>query len=69
MHVLLVLGGLRLPKNSASRLTDRLDMTFTALPGAYYLEQTTTNIHHNHTHHVHVFYFALLLEGHGWDCR
>ena len=34
IHVLLVLGGLRLPKNSASKLIDRLDMTFIMLSGA-----------------------------------
>ena len=32
--VLLTLGGLRLPKNSLSRLTDRLDMTSVVLSGA-----------------------------------
>ena len=32
--VLIVLGSLRLPKNSSSRLIDRLDMTFIVLSGA-----------------------------------
>ena len=32
--VLLILGGLRLPKNSSSRLIDRLDMTSIVLSGA-----------------------------------
>ena len=32
--VLLILGGLRLPKNSSSRLIDRLDVTFIVLSGS-----------------------------------
>ena len=32
--VLLILGGLRLPKNSSSRLTDRFDMTSIVLFGS-----------------------------------
>ena len=32
--VLLILGGLRLPKNSSSRLTDLLDMNSTVLSGS-----------------------------------
>ena len=32
--VLLILGGLRLPKNSSSRLIDRLDMTSIVLSGS-----------------------------------
>ena len=34
IHVLLVLGGLSLSKNSASRLTDGLDITLILLSGA-----------------------------------
>ena len=37
--VLLILGGLRLPKNSSSRLNDRLDMTSIVLSGSEYIKQ------------------------------
>ena len=62
--VLLIIGGLRLPKNSSSRLIDRLDITSIVLSGSKYIKQINTNLYHNHTHHVHVFYFTLLLEEH-----